>query len=736
MKTARVSIFVLLGLLGLVTILLATSTFAAPTENEITVTTILDEFDTVGAGAGCSLREAVQAVNTSAAFGGCAGGPAFKKIFLQPNTTYSLTRAGANENDNATGDLDTKTVMTVDTDFGNVTPSPDGSNRAIIQAAGGFDDRLLDVQANTATIQVVTLQLALAGVRVNSNAALIGNDIRLINLSQGLDVAPNSTAELSNLETENVPAAVDCAGRLKIYQAIMKQARLFHFAGCDATLENVEMIGPQTTNSAITNYGALTFREGSIQDFVGLNGAGINNYGTLYVSNSELTHNTATGAGVGNGGAIRFNNGSSGEISFSNFISNTAEFGGGLANSGGTVFISATLFADNFVNLGGGAIYNTTGSTLNLVNVTLSGNQALRDGGGMVNDGTTNLNNVTITNNTADADGNNNGNGGGVIFSNGAFKVKNSIIAKNFDPTLSMFNSSPDCMRGSTAFTSQGNNLIGANDVCAEFANGVNGDKAGTKDAPLDPKLDALADNGGTSKTHALQDGSPAIDAGNNATCDAKDQRAAPRPNGLICDMGAFEKDATPPTATPTRTKTFTPTKTNTPNASATFTSTPTQTRTPTLTQTATKTMTPTKTGTKTMTPTKTATPTETKKPAKTPTATETKKPTKTPTVTPTDPSACPNPPPLPTILSPVDGATVPKQRVLLDWADNDCTKKFQVFVRKGSPQGEVVYKEKVTESKFKTDALQRGKTYYWRVEAINQHGKTSTVWVSFTIQE
>lgn len=68
----------------------------------ITPTAAGDEFNT---GAGCSLREAVQAANTNAAFGGCpAGSPTPDEIRLT-NPGYFLTLLGS-EDLNAQGDLD------------------------------------------------------------------------------------------------------------------------------------------------------------------------------------------------------------------------------------------------------------------------------------------------------------------------------------------------------------------------------------------------------------------------------------------------------------------------------------------------------------------------------------------------------------------------------------------------------------------------------------------------------
>ena len=718
MPLPRVSIFILLMLLGVTTVLLAASTMAAPQNEEIEVTTTLDEFNTVGTGTGCAIREAVQVVNTQAAFGGCPAPAGFtnNEITLQYGQAYSLSIAGADEDSNATGDVDINTPYSVTfiTKSGPSTPAPGGPTRASIQAADAFDDRLFDIHNGNVGYESVILRDAIEAVRAQWGAELALNDVKLNNLMRGFDLAANSTTDLSHFEIEDIELAIECYGQLLAERGTVTRSRLWIWGSCAADLNEVAMIGPHGTNSAITNYGTLNFRQGSIRDFNAMNGGAIDTYGTLNVSNSEFVDNTVSGVGLGNGGAIRYNNGASGEITFSLFQDNHAEHGGALANFGGDVTVKQSLFYNNSVISGGGAIYNTASSELDLINVTLSGNTALRDGGGMVNAGTANLNNATITLNTADLDANNNGNGGGIHHGTGDTNVKNTIIAGNIDPTVSMFNRSADCYQGGDPFTTQGNNLIGSGDGCPEFVNGVNGDKAGTNASPLDAKLNALADNGGTTKTHSLQNGSPAIDAGNNSTCANQDQRGAPRPNGLICDMGAFEKDATVPTATPTRTKTFTPTKTNTPNATSTFTKTPTKTNTPTNTLTPTKTFTPTQTPTKTKTPTQTRTPTHTR------------------TLTPTP---CPTKPGVPQLTNPPDGRKINKTRPTLDWTDAPCATRYRVEVREGTPKGREIHNSKTTNSQFKTSGLTRGKTYWWRVTAINAIGKVKTDWVSFTVK-
>jgi len=49
-----------------------------------------------------------------------------------------------------------------------------------------------------------------------------------------------------------------------------------------------------------------------------------------------------------------------------------------------------------------------------------------------------------------------------------------------------------------------------------------------------------LADNGGETQTHALSVNSMALNTGDNATCEALDQRGENRSDGM-CDVGAFE---------------------------------------------------------------------------------------------------------------------------------------------------------------------------------------------------
>ena len=64
---------------------------------------------------------------------------------------------------------------------------------------------------------------------------------------------------------------------------------------------------------------------------------------------------------------------------------------------------------------------------------------------------------------------------------------------------------------------------------------------------PIASILGPLAANGGATMTHALVAGSPALDVVPTSDCAATDQRGVSRPQGLACDIGAFERVPPPP---------------------------------------------------------------------------------------------------------------------------------------------------------------------------------------------
>ncbi|MCB9892992.1 MAG: hypothetical protein H6839_00920 [Planctomycetes bacterium] len=205
----------------------------------------------------------------------------------------------------------------------------------------------------------------------------------------------------------------------------------------------------------------------------------------------------------------------------------------GLVTSTGTVTmnIDSCTFSGNTSGPALTVIASTGTAVANVTNSTFSGNSAPNVGGGitLANGGAANLVNCTITNNTAT-----NG-GGGISIPNGngsSLTLQNTIVAGNTATT------GPDMnvVSGNT-LTSNDGNLIGVDSGFTMTAQA--NDQLGTTGSPLNPMLAALASNGGPTQTHALQTGSPAINAGVSGG-PSVDQRGITR--DAMPDIGAFER--------------------------------------------------------------------------------------------------------------------------------------------------------------------------------------------------
>ena len=224
----------------------------------------------------------------------------------------------------------------------------------------------------------------------------------------------------------------------------------------------------------------------------------------------------------------------------STVITNTARFGGGIFNQGNIMVRRVSISANTAIN--GGGIYNM--KTFGLTNATISGNKATNFGGGIYNTGTAFSNNLTITSNVASL-AEMTGFGGGVYNQLGAnFTLRNTIIYGNSHVHGAVV-SMDDCY--GTLNTQHYNLVYTLNNCTLNFSQGL--DLTG-----INPQLGVLADNGGPTQTHALLDGSPAIDTGNPNACYDQlgttltmDQRGYPRTwdgdaDGVArCDIGAYE---------------------------------------------------------------------------------------------------------------------------------------------------------------------------------------------------
>lgn len=193
--------------------------------------------------------------------------------------------------------------------------------------------------------------------------------------------------------------------------------------------------------------------------------------------------------------------------------------------------VDESLISDNHGYVGGGIINY---GALTLVNSTVSGNTAEDHSGGIANGGTAYIYNSTITRNIADSDNNGLGAEGGGIRAGGAITLVSTIVADNQGRTgAQAFASDLFIASTATAFhslieSSAGGSISGMDNIYGS-----------------DPGLAPLGTNDGSTRTHALLAGSPAIDRGANPRELTTDQRGASRIQGRGADMGAYESEFT-----------------------------------------------------------------------------------------------------------------------------------------------------------------------------------------------
>ena len=270
------------------------------------------------------------------------------------------------------------------------------------------------------------------------------------------------------------------------------------------------------SGSVTWNLKNLTITKGFIPNN-GTNGRG----GAIATNNTNLNVYRVTfignnadhgGSCCGGGGAI-FWFGQTVNIDQSSFISNDGRFGGAIDGGVGTLNITNSTFTQNTAEAGGAiTIADSTNATAS--NSTFYGNSVGSGSGGAITIGqggsTFTFINATISHNTG-------GQGSG-IFNLNTLNVTNSIVASN--------SGSSDIVNFGS-FNNGGHNIIGS-------------------DPGLDPN--GLQNNGGPTKTVALEQNSAALDAADDAVCAAApvnnlDQRGITRPQGAHCDIGAYEAE-------------------------------------------------------------------------------------------------------------------------------------------------------------------------------------------------
>lgn len=414
-----------------------------------------------------------------------------------------------------------------------VTPAGPGFNLNVNTTDDRLDDDTSDgvchTSVNTCSLRAAIMQanrLTVPLVRINVPAGIYM-------LTRPVAGSDDETSGNLNFNT-GLAAAIVIAG-----------------AGASSTVIDANRLDNALSisiNRVITVSG-LTIRNGVTQPFK--EGGAIFNKGSLTVTDCVIEGNRTDGGGGGiySGGTL--------QVIRSIIRSNRGHFGGGLYLFGPST-VRDSVIHGNHAGSGGG-IYNDL--SVSVVNSTVSQNTADDDGGGINNDGAiagnpsstavAALYNTTVTDNDADHDHDEGGGiGGGVVNKVGSrFIMVNSLIARNTLVDSPIYN---EC-KGNLEI--QGVDLLGPQ--AFEGASGCtfNGG-SGTAGVIQLGDLDTdLRDNGGPTLTLALRPGSAAIDviSVNLACVDEKgmrltaDQRGAPRQQGELCDVGAYEFGAVVP---------------------------------------------------------------------------------------------------------------------------------------------------------------------------------------------
>ncbi|PTY01672.1 hypothetical protein DB346_11615 [Verrucomicrobia bacterium LW23] len=286
-----------------------------------------------------------------------------------------------------------------------------------------------------------------------------------------------------------------------------------------ATIQDSYLIG----NISRSGGGAITWASGS---------------GPLTIGSSYLIGNSTTDKG----GAFQITGGSfGGSINTSLLAGNYAQGDGGAIHVAGAFSITDSTLRYNTAQAGnGGAVYKD-GSILNINGSTLDHNRAGLQGGGLYNNAAvTTIAISTIANNTAT-------NGGGIYHRGGSLLQLTSVTISqnsgglgagillegvssvNLRSSIVAGNLGPSDILGSV--TDLGYNVVGL---------GGTGYIGTTRTGVVNPRLAALANNGGTTQTMALLPGSAALGTGDISLLGTPDQRGYNRADGIY-DAGAYQ---------------------------------------------------------------------------------------------------------------------------------------------------------------------------------------------------
>ncbi len=402
--------------------------------------------------------------------------------------------------------------------------------------------------------------IAQANINSNSDGSLIQFDPTAFSASNPRTIVLAGTLTLS--ETAG-PEVIDGPGANALTISGNDAVQVFKVAGTatTATLSGLTISGGSIAHNGggIDNEGTLTLTDCTIAGNSasgGGNGGGIYNNGPLTVMGCTISGNSVSGGGDGGGIANEDTMSMTDSTVADN--SDTGGTGGGIDNETSLTVTDCSIIVNTVSRgfSGGGGIFNT--NMMTVIDSTISGNSGTF-GGGLFSDGPATVTDSTIAGNSAAL-------GGGLYNDGSSLTMVNATVARNSSsaagyagglvtagtPPVTLNNTIVDLNTdgatngdisvtgGGSVSPTSGFNLVGT--VAAGILiNGVDGNQVGV----ANPELGPLAENGGPTQTIALLPGSPAIDAGSNAldAGQATDQRGPGLVrvyNGTV-DIGAYE---------------------------------------------------------------------------------------------------------------------------------------------------------------------------------------------------
>lgn len=225
-------------------------------------------------------------------------------------------------------------------------------------------------------------------------------------------------------------------------------------------------------------------------------------------------------------------------------VGNKADDDGGGIACGADLTMNRVTVEKNKSRDDGGGVYTFVG-TSTLTNVTIAKNRAGDQGGAMEVQSFLTCTNCTLSGNKAKGLG-------GAVHSEDSVLLINATLRGNKGGKTQAGGLQTDGaaqieIRNTLLDTNKPINCLGT--IVLGGGNIESGDSCGLSPAESNVKemgLAGLEDNGGGTRTHALEPESPAIDFGIDANCSATDQRGilrvdVPGVGTGICDSGAFE---------------------------------------------------------------------------------------------------------------------------------------------------------------------------------------------------